>query len=346
MAKNNKKRRSRKILLALLMLLLTFVTLSTSTYAWFTANKTVTVSTINVNVAASNGLQISVDGLEWKSVITNEDIIKTIGAETTYTSTANTNQLPSLATSLAPVSTVGTIDTNGMMEMFLGEVGSDAAGNYQLTATKSTETRTTEDGDFVVFDLFFQVQEETTIYLTNNSKVAAGGVQPGGGNTGIQNAARVGFIVEGTTAAGSAKDTIQSLKTNSGTAIIWEPNTDVHTEAAVAHALSTYNVTTTVANADQLPYNGIKAEIPGGSPQALNSTNATYFSAVTPTLATTAAGISADNYLQAFTIGVGITKVRVYMWVEGQDVDCENMASGGQVAFDLQFSSNKNQSAT
>ena len=34
------------------------------------------------------------------------------------------------------------------------------------------------------------------------------------------------------------------------------------------------------------------------------------------------------------------------MWVEGQDVDCENMASGGQVAFDLQFSSNKNASGT
>ena len=96
MAKNNKKRRNRKILLALLMLLLTFVTLSTSTYAWFTANKTVTVSTINVNVAASNGLQISVDGLEWKSVITNQDIIDTIGEGSTYAS--NTNQLPSLAT--------------------------------------------------------------------------------------------------------------------------------------------------------------------------------------------------------------------------------------------------------
>lgn len=344
MAKNNKKRRNRKILLALLMLLLTFVTLSTSTYAWFTANKTVTVSTINVNVAAANGLQISADGLEWKSVITNEDIIKTIGESSTYTS--NTNQLPSLATSLAPVSTIGTIDTNGMMEMFLGEVGSDAAGNYQLTAEKSTEIKTTTEGHFVVFDLFFQAQEETKIYLTSNSKVQAGSAQPGGGNTGIQNAARVGFIVEGTTAAGSAKDTIQGLKTNSGTAVIWEPNTDVHTEAAVAHALSTYNVTTTVTDATQIAYYGIKAAIPGESPQALNSTNATYFSAVTPKLATTAAGISEDNYLEAFTIGNGITKVRVYMWVEGQDVDCENMASGGQVAFDLQFSSNKNASGT
>ena len=34
----------------------------------------------------------------------------------------------------------------------------------------------------------------------------------------------------------------------------------------------------------------------------------------------------------------GITKVRVYMWVEGQDVDCEDKASGGSLSFNLAFS--------
>ena len=27
------------------------------------------------------------------------------------------------------------------------------------------------------------------------------------------------------------------------------------------------------------------------------------------------------------------------MWVEGQDVDCENYASGGKISFDLQITS-------
>ena len=75
---NKRKNKKRKLLLVLLMLLLTFVTLSTSTYAWFTTNKTVTVSSINVNVAATNGLQISVNAIEWKTIITNEDIQKVI----------------------------------------------------------------------------------------------------------------------------------------------------------------------------------------------------------------------------------------------------------------------------
>ena len=38
-----------------------------------------------------------------------------------------------------------------------------------------------------------------------------------------------------------------------------------------------------------------------------------------------------------FTLTAGITKVRVYMWIEGQDVDCENTASGTDISYNLQF---------
>ena len=34
----------------------------------------------------------------------------------------------------------------------------------------------------------------------------------------------------------------------------------------------------------------------------------------------------------------GITKFRAYLWVEGQDVDCENSASGTYLRYDLKFS--------
>lgn len=331
--KNKKSKKQRKLLLALLMLLLTFITLSTSTYAWFTANKTVTVSTINVNVAAANGLQISVDGLEWKSVITNEDII---GAVNTYPTAKN--QLPSNAYNLAPVSSAGLVDGDGLMQMFLGEVGSDNYGNYNLTATKSTEANGTE-GNFIAFDLFFQVQKETTLYLTDNASVAALATA----NSGIQNAARVAFINEGNTPAGSAAGTIQALKAANATPVIWEPNYDVHTEAAVAHAKNTYGVDTTTESANLLAYYGIKADIT--TAVALNSIDGNYFAAVTPNITTKVAGINANAYEQVLTIPAGISKIRIYMWIEGQDVDCENMASGGSVNFNLQISSSSSANA-
>ena len=44
-----------------------------------------------------------------------------------------------------------------------------------------------------------------------------------------------------------------------------------------------------------------------------------------------------DAIHKVFSLKAGITKVRMYMWIEGQDVDCEDDASGLNIAFDLQL---------
>ena len=72
--KEDTKRSKKRLFLLLLLLIITGIILSTSTYAWFTSNRTVTVEDIDVNVAASGGIQVSVDGTNWKSIITNADI--------------------------------------------------------------------------------------------------------------------------------------------------------------------------------------------------------------------------------------------------------------------------------
>ena len=328
MTKNKRKKRSKKIFIAILMILFSGVVLTASTYAWFTANKTVTVDEIQVNVAASNGLQISVDATSWKTLISNEDIR---GAGTTYAGAVN--QLPT--TSIVPTSSIGEIDaTTGFMKMFKGDIISSATGTNILKAVQSTETHSTTSGDFIAFDLFFQVTEDTPVYLTSASKVIAVG-----DSKGIENAARVAFVEQGNAAAGTAVGTVQGLKSD-GTkpSIIWEPNTDVHKPAAVVAALSTYGITTTETGAARINYNGVKALIPENANIPLNSTDTNYFSAVTPALTSVAAGIPEDAYLQLFTLKAGTTKVRIYMWVEGQDVDCENNASGSSLAYNLQFS--------
>lgn len=328
MTKDKRKKKSKKIFIAILMILFSGVVLTASTYAWFTANKTVTVEQIEVNVAASNGLQISVDATNWKTLISNADIQ---GAGTTYTGAVN--QLPT--TSIVPTSSIGEIDTaTGFMKMFKGDIISNATGTNILKAERSTETHSTTTGDFIAFDLFFQVTEDTPVYLTDASNVIAVDA-----SKGIENAARVAFVEQGNAAAGTAVGTVQALKSDGTTpAIIWEPNTDVHKPAAVVAALSTYGITTSEAGAARINYNGVKAPIPEGENIPLNSTDEKYFSAVTPKLTSVAAGIPDTGYLSLFTLKAGTTKVRIYMWVEGQDVDCENNASGSSLAYNLQFS--------
>lgn len=331
--KNKKKNRSRRVLLLLMVLLTTGGLLATSSYAWFTANKTVTVSTLNVNVEAQNGIQISTNGTTWKSVISNTDITSAHG---TYT--ASVNQIPK---KMEPVSTGKNANENGQLEMFYGVVTGTAGGDFQLTATKQTDVEENGDtatGKYIAFDLFFKVDAETPLYLTTNSGVTT----PDDDDKGIQNASRIAFGILGNTSAGSDLSTIQGL--NAGTSsqyYIWEPNYNLHTPAAITHAKDTYNLTITANESSPLAYSGITSDIVTGNAVKVGEANATkhptLFKDVTPDYATKAgAGFSA--YQLVFTLSKGVTKVRIYMWIEGQDVDCQNNASGANADFDLQFS--------
>ena len=325
-ARKNRKRR-RKLFLALIMILLLLATLGTATYAWFTANRTVTVETINVNVSTSQGLQISTDATSWKSIVTNQDII---GAGWTGV----TNQIPSGSNTMAPVSTIGeTVSSTGFMNMYKGTIESGTSGVNILTAEQSVESggENKDKGDFVVFDLFFQSSTRQNVYLTSNSKVLATGT-----DKGIQNAARVAFIDEGSVAFGAPAADAQALK-GATLKMIWEPNYDVHTASGAQNANDVYHTPVNQTGASKLAYNGVKAPIAKAANIALDSNDSQYFSAVT-TVGSVAAGIPASAYINAFEVQEGVTKIRIYMWIEGQDVDCEDHASGSSLSYDLQFS--------
>lgn len=340
--KRNKKNRRRAILIAFLLMLVVGVVLGTGTYAWFTANKTVTVDDITVNVATSNGLQISADAITFKTLLSNEDLT---GAHNTYTNAKN--QIPSNTAQMVPVSTVGTFDNAGLLNMYRGEiVGNESTGANILTTSKSTEANGTT-GDFIAFDIFLQVTQASAVYLTSNSGVETSMAT----SNGIENAARIAFVFQGTRETGTAASTIQNLVTNAAsptdttagnqTVKIWELNNDVHTAAAVTNAATVYNINTTQTGGSQIPYYGVKAAIAESNNVAVASTNSTYFSSVASPLlflSTPASGIPSSAYAQVFNLQAGISKIRVYMWVEGQDVDCENNASGGGLTYNLQFS--------
>lgn len=324
MSKQNKKKNLRS---SLLLLLVAALLLVSSSYAWFTANQTVTVSSLNVNVAAQNGLQISTDGTNWKSIIQNEDI--TSVHATTYPTSIN--QLPGV---LAPVSTAGNV-TTGKLDMFYGAIGTNTDGDYTITATPENDTEGT-NGNYIAFDLFFKVDKDTPVYITTASNIIP---KEGSDPKGLDNSGRFGFVVEGNTSAGSPVATIQAL--NGGTTettTLWEPNYDVHTAAAVANAYDNYGITTTETGGAALPYYGIKAAIATEDNVLMQQKTAPatdFFAAVTPSIRTIK-DFTANQPL--FTLSAGITKVRLYMWVEGQDVDCENNASGTDITFNLQIS--------
>ena len=318
-----RKSSKKKVTSLILLLLLSIVMLGTTTYAWFTANQVVTINSINVKVEASNGLQISTNAAQWKSVITNSDILAGY--------TGSVNQFPIYVTN---VSTDSIVDqTTGRLNMYRAVVGNDATtGNYNIYTAKETDTAGST-GNYVAFDIFLRVDKTQTIYLTSDSDVLA---KEGTEDRGLKNAARIAFVTLGHGESTDSASTLTGLRNNvSAKALIWEPNADAHTQMVADTVAPEYGVTL-VAGANT-PYYGVNKVIPTpvDLKELVNGTNTTDATLVNPGIVTKEVN---SVYKEAFDLAAGVTKMRIYMWIEGQDIDCENNATGSDIEFNLQLS--------
>ena len=315
-----KREKYKRILVIVVLVLI----LLASTYAWFTTNKNVTINALDVNVATTGSIEISANAIDWKAMINSDDLL----SHANYTNAVN--QIPA---DLLPVSSSGQ-GNNGKLNMFYGAVGTDERGNYTLTATQEQD-QDGRNGRYIAFDIFFRVKVPTTVYLSSASIIRSTASSSPNQTTGIENATRIAMLNLGTKEDGTNATTIQAQNDIKETLLL-EPNSDAHTATGAQNASRVYGkvgITEGRGN-PQLAYKGIKQTISTGVP--LNSEENTYFADVTTT------GIQANFFegtgvTRALDLEKGITKVRMYMWIEGQDVDCENNASGANLKFDIQL---------
>ena len=312
----------RKIFILIILILI----LVTSTYAWFTVNRNVRIEGINVEVATSGNLEISVDAINWKNIISTKDLMQNI--KNTYPSAVN--QIPSEG--LYPMSTVGNI-TNGNLDMFFGKVIVDpVTNNYSLVASKEVETHG-EGGKFIAFDIFLRVQHNTIVYLTSASGIKSTRITGANNSTGIENATRIAILNQGN---GGSAGQVQNMK-NANRATIIEPNYDTHTAYGITNAQNIYGIYGLKQSGNgALQYYGVKANINDAVP--INSKDNAYFSVVNPEIKLASNFFNGGKQTEIVNLNAGITKLRIYIWIEGQDVDCEDNASGAKLTVDLQFS--------
>ena len=375
----------------LILLLLSAVLLVMSTYAWFTANRTVRIDTIDVNVATQGGLQISADGETWKSVITKEELI---AADNSF-NTQIKNQLPNL---IAPVSSPiqvsdGSVGDAGHLIMYHGQVNTDMdTGNFTLTSTlqsdrskkavlAGTDTSEYREGYYVAFDFWLKLDSlDNDLYwsgkVVDNSE--NDGTLATGTDKGLASAARVALI-RGKGTAGftdnmtALPNVVRDLTTVGGDVTAWEPDCTSHN----AYGVNNYNnlwatvggvkkmwpdaslMNTTITNptaGSRLRYdalNDVFADmqlgdaIVGSDAAGANGNKVITINSAGTATSTADSGVNAvltsqkgeiPNFKFTNQLQHGITKFRAYMWVEGQDVDCENSASGTYLRYDLKFS--------
>ena len=349
----------------LIVLLLSSMLLVMSTYAWFTANKTVNIDSIDVKVSTTSGLQISADGEDWKTVLDKTDLVKAKAGK--YAEA--TNQLPK---EMSPVSTVLNVNRNGRLDMFFGDVYADldpdstTYGEYVLESsllTSDDDGNNMEmdgnNGKYIAFDVFLKSGNKAEdLYMSGNVKEIKYLGDDADGNpiyedvantnaSGIANAARIGLIKGGNTTSTLGGDA-RALSTVNGKSFMWEPNADTHTANGIANGVSLGWITTLAqVGAAPVAYAGIKAETPADTAVALSQITQTgapdLAQNITPTWTSKRDEVPnlqfpTDAKENGYALNNGVTKFRIYMWVEGQDIDAENFASGSYLEYNLSFS--------
>ena len=205
MKKRNQKqeKRVKKLLLSTGLFA---VLLVASTYAWFIGMKSVSVTTFDIKIKATEGLALSVNGEP--NGFSDKITINKTNFDKAYEDNQN------VWGDLIPMSSVGVVNPE-TSKLELYEKGSLTAskGGYRILASQVENTAAKEADGYVAFDLFIKnlsgeeyyttnnPANEEAIYLTTDSAVtvasagadASKGDESGVAGTGIENSVRVAF---------------------------------------------------------------------------------------------------------------------------------------------------------
>lgn len=305
--------KKRAFVSAIAMLIVSAIVLTSSTFAWFSMSKQATIEQMDLTVSAPEGIQISANASAWTASLTNDDFFNEESTSRYKAYDGNINLLPK---ELIPVSSAFkayNFDT-GAMNFFKATL--DDKGNATVTAVEQTAGNDDAAG-LVAFDIFFKVAEDTKVYFGTSEFTD-------GSNSDILTALRVAFQPLGETPADSSADTAVALKKTNGTdSIVYEPDSENRSADAISAGNSTGPVETKYVA-------GIYAAgtVDENSVLTNNSNETLTCKSVTDTAA------DADK---SFDLKAGITKYRVYVWVEGNDIDCRNSVAGAVLSVALKF---------
>lgn len=288
-------------------------------------------------VAKNGGLSISFDAVNYDSAVEiSRDILIN---EVTETYPNHINQWA--LNGLTPISSNGISEDNSYFFDIFATSGVKYKNrrheNGFIYTTKIVDTKPRSYNSYIAFDVFFKnvtgspvadnlyFDEETAITMTSDGNDEM---------RGLVNSLRIGIVKVGSVPLNTDPTTIQNLKCQGKCeAIIFEPNSEKHTDLSIERAMK-YDIN--LINGKRFPtYAMIKEGGPiyvkdnvSGSPNL----DLKYFS-----LQNTIHEEDFDRPL--FEIPDGITKARIYLWVEGQDIDSlETDSEGAELYVDINFS--------
>lgn len=198
---------------------------------------------------------------------------------------------------LSPVSSTLGL-VNGYPVFFKGSIND----NKKLITTKVTNEK---EGGFVVFDIFVQVSEEKDVKLYGSSI---------GAEDSVKAALRMGVINCGS-ADYSVKDEAKEITTRSQSSVsLWIVDGNKN---------------------DETKY--LSSSFGGGSLNPTDTTNPVITNDYTDDTKAEKICTATDASGLTFRAQKGVNRVRIYLWVEGNDIDCKNDIAGSSLTFELKL---------
>lgn len=391
--KSKKAKRKSELKIIFFIILVAAALFIVSTYAWFSTQKDVLITNLSGDVEVAEGLEISIDALNWSNKI---DLSEVDIVDNAYT--GNKNVKPS---EMLPVSTLGKVTSTTMtdLKMIRGKITNSKELSEIVSMDESqTDSENAKFPGYFAFDIFLknesrQDDADDNLQLNYNSSLRI--KEDGNDAVGLQNTARVAFAKYGSGEIISSEDnnivrsgvssTMASQETilkETGTPVagadkvyitdvaIWEPNASDHVEYIVNNnnkitwsasdktlyatktlpdgtkgfdvntQMPTYALKESVADtetviADIYKWDGTESALEKQTTLQTNKTSTTDYS----TLEGVKNLVSTEDSTKSKPFSIApnsIIRMRVYIWLEGQDVDCINYAShGGGITVDI-----------
>lgn len=302
--------KKRAFISAIAMLIVSAIALTSSTFAWFSMSKKASVEQMDLTVTSPEGILISANAKAWTSTLTVDQIFPEEGSSDRMNAyDGNKNFLP---TDLKPVSCAFTQYSSEMPRFFTTALNDQGQG----TLTPIDQGNTTADAaGFVAFDLFVKLAEQKTVYFDESVFTDTSGQK-------ALTAMRVAFYtVKNFPITASSEEVTAALATNTPVKM-YEVDALHRSDDALANGQPDNTVITNCKY------------IASYANSTVNSDS------IFPLGVDTRATVVTSNQnksAKSITLDAGITKLRVYIWIEGQDIDCRNSIGGAAISAALSF---------
>lgn len=314
---------------------LTAVLLVIASYAWFSTSLNVKIKFFDLTVSTDTGLFISLDGVNFSESV--EVSVDSIIRDLRQLYPNHTNQWA--AGGMWPVSTNGIRNSNSdKFDIYIGDIrrprGKNTTDASYLNASRMIEDEASTANLYVAFDIFLKNVSNSpypdNLYFNEDTYIDFEedvDEERREAMSGIMNSLRMGIVKIGSVSSNSDVRTIQNIQcNNSCEMIIYEPNSRAHSQVSIDAAAE---LGIALVDGVYTPTYGVINE----GKKLQHMSGHANFPLDTEHFALQRTIFEEDFERPIFQIPNGITKMRVYVWIEGQDVDSLETHSLGAPIF-------------